>query len=145
MITRGITKTDFDYIVSVIDRWWGGPGGEKVHPMFFYEFGGEALIVEDDGQVVGFLFGFTCHNLPPVGYVHLVGIHPNYRRRGVGRLLYEQFIERCRTAGAKRMKAITNVGNDSSIEFHKALGFSALEDPNYAGMDRARVVFSKEL
>ena len=34
----------------------------------------------------------------PVGYVHLVGIHPDYRRRGVGRLLYTQFVEECRQA-----------------------------------------------
>lgn len=145
MITRGITKADYDYIVTVIDRWWGGPSVDRAHPMFFYEFGEQALIAEENGEVVGFLLGFMVNTLPPTGYVNLVGIHPDYRRRGVGKALYEQFIERCRTGGAKRMKSITNPGNASSVSFHQALGFKVDEDPNYAGKGRARIVFTKDL
>ena len=44
---RGITKSDFDYIVSVLDRWWGGPSSERAHPVFFYELGEQALIAEE--------------------------------------------------------------------------------------------------
>ena len=145
MQIRGISKADFDYVVSVLDRWWGGPSGERAHPVFFYELGKDALIAEEDGQVVGFLLGFVAPTTPPTGYVHLVGIHPDFRRRGVGHLLYEQFTERCSAAGAHRIKAITTVGNDGSIAFHRALGFEVAEDPDYAGPDRARLVFTKEL
>ncbi|MEZ4256160.1 MAG: GNAT family N-acetyltransferase [Polyangiales bacterium] len=145
MRTRGITKADFDYIVSVIDRWWGGPSGDRAQPFFFYEFGDQALIAEDDGNVVGFLFGFVSPTSPPTGYVHLVGIDPDARRRGVGKLLYEQFIDRCRAAGVRRIKAITTVGNDGSVAFHRALGFAAEEIADYAGPSRPRIVFTKEL
>ena len=145
MQIRGISKADFDYVVSVLDRWWGGPSGERAHPVFFYELGKDALIAEEDGQVVGFLLGFVAPTTPPSGYVHLVGIHPDFRRRGVGHLLYEQFTERCRAAGAQRIKAITTVGNEGSIAFHRAIGFDITEDPDYAGPDRARLVFTKEL
>ncbi len=145
MQIRGISKADFDYVVSVLDRWWGGPSGERAHPVFFYELGKDALIAEEDGQVVGFLLGFVAPTTPPTGYVHLVGIHPEYRRRGVGQRLYEEFTSRCRTAGAQRLKAMTTVGNEGSVAFHRALGFDIREDPDYAGPDRARIVFTKEL
>ena len=145
MRTRGITKADFDFVVTVLDRWWGGPSGEKAHPMFFYEFGDQALIVEDDGQIIGFLLGFVANTTPPTGYVHLVGIHPDHRRRGVGKVLYEQFTERCIAGGARRMKAISNVGHEGSERFHRALGFTAREEPDYAGPNRARMVFVKDL
>jgi ribosomal protein S18 acetylase RimI-like enzyme len=142
---RGITKEDFDHIVTVLDRWWGGPSGERAHPVFFYELGQGALIAELEGTLVGFLLGFVAPTDPPTGYVHLVGIHPEFRRQGVGNQLYERFFERCRDGGARRLKAITTVGNDGSIHFHQALGFEAQEVPDYAGNGRARVVFTKEL
>ncbi len=145
MIIRGIKKEDFDYIVSVLDRWWGGPSGERAHPIFFYELGEMALIAEESGEVLGFLLGFLAPTQPPVAYVHLVGIHPDHRRRGVGKDLYEHFTRRARAAGAERIKAITTVGNEGSIRFHEALGFAVREDPDYAGAGRSRVVFTKDL
>jgi len=145
MITRGITKSDFDTIVAVLDRWFGGPAGQRVQPYFFYEFGEYALIAEEDGELVGFLLGFIAEGPPRTGYVHLVGIHPEHRRRAVGKLLYLQFAERAKAAGAARMKAITTVGNEGSVSFHRALGFDVVEDPAYAGEGRARIVFTRAL
>lgn len=145
MKIRGINKQDFDYVVSVLDRWWGGPSSERAHPVFFYELGELALIAEEEDEVVGFLLGFLAPGEPPVAYVHLVGIHPDHRRRGVGKQLYERFMEQATAAGAQRMKAITTVGNDGSVRFHEALGFTVLEEADYAGAGRSRVVFSKPL
>jgi GNAT superfamily N-acetyltransferase len=145
MIIRGITKADFDHIVVVLDRWWGGPAGERAHPIFFYELGEQALIAEDKGEMVGFLLGFMAPTTPPCAFVHLVGIHPDQRRRGVGQQLYERFIERARKAGAARIKAITTVGNEGSVRFHEALGFAVSEDHDYAGPGRSRIVFTKDL
>jgi L-amino acid N-acyltransferase YncA len=77
--------------------------------------------------------------------VHLVGIHPDFRRKGVGRILYETFTERCRALGCERMKAITTSGNEGSIRFHDALGWGSSDIENYAGRDRRRIVFTKDL
>lgn len=146
---RGFTKRDYDFVVSVLDRWWGGPSRELAHPLFFHELGQAALIAEDDGQTIGFLLGFHTgggeSGAPETAYVHMVGIHPEHRRRGVGKDLYAVFLERARAAGASRAKAITNVGNEGSVEFHRALGFTVEEIPDYAGPDRARVVFTRKL
>ncbi len=133
-----------DEIVREIDRWWGGPTTALAHPMFYYELGDLARVVEDAGMVVGFLFGFLCPD-GKTGYVHLVGIHPDYRRQGVGRLLYENFTERCRGLGCLRMKAITTAGNEGSMKFHEAMGWKAEEIEDYAGPSRKRIVFTKEL
>src|SRR5690606_10919359 len=117
---------------------------ERASPFFFYELGEHALIAEQDGRVVGFLL---CLAVPSagVGYVHLVGIDPNARRKGVGKLLYQHFEEACRRAGFKQIKAIGMVGHEASWKFHTALGFTAHEEPDYAGPGRARMVFLKTL
>jgi GNAT superfamily N-acetyltransferase len=145
MKTRRIEKADFDTIVEVIDRWWGGPIGTFAHPIFFYELGDKALIVEEGGQIIGFLLGFVTNEPVPTGYVHLVGIHPEFRRRGVGRLLYQRFTETCKDAGCERMKAITTSTNEGSIRFHLAVGWAAQEVDDYAGPARKRVVFTYPL
>ncbi len=151
MNVRRITKQDFDRIVEVIDHWWGGPLGTFAHPIFFYELGGQALVVESEGEMIGFLLGFVVRGADSpeaagpadTGYVHLVGIHPDHRRKGVGRLLYKRFTEACQAVGCVRMKAITAFGNEGSIRFHAALGWETQEIDDYAGPNRRRIVFTK--
>jgi GNAT superfamily N-acetyltransferase len=143
LTTRRPTKADYDYIVEVIDKWWGGPTSALAHPIFFYELGDSAMVVEQQGRPVGFLFGFIAPS--GVGYVHLVGIDPEVRRQHVGSLLYRAFEKQCLEAGCRRMKAITTMGNDGSVKFHRALGWRVEEAADYAGPGRARLVFTKEL
>ncbi len=145
MNPRRMTKADFDHIVEEIDHWWGGPISTFAHPIFFYELGDKGLIIEEGGVMIGFLLGFIAHEPVRTGYVHLVGIHPDFRRRGVGRMLYEVFTETCRKADCVRMKAIATLGNDGSKAFHLALGWDAREVEDYAGPSRKRVVFTKDL
>ena len=145
METRKISKADFDVIVEVIDRWWGGPISTLAHPIFFYELGELAHVMVDDGQIIGFLLGFIAHEPEKTGYVHLVGIHPDFRRKGVGRKLYDSFAKACATAGCIRLKAITTPGNEVSLRFHIAQGWDVKELDDYAGPARRRVVFTKEI
>jgi GNAT superfamily N-acetyltransferase len=155
MNVRRITKGDFDRIVEVIDHWWGGPIGTFAHPIFFYELGEQALVVEQGPDLIGFLLGFHVPGAESpggadsdrmrTGYVHLVGIHPDHRRRGVGRRLYQRFTEECRAAGCARMKAITAPGNEISIRFHVAQGWAVQEIDDYAGPGRRRIVFTRSL
>ena len=144
MIIRGITKEDFDYIVTVFDDWWGGPSSERASPFFFHELGRYALIAEDEGRVIGFLLGLVPAG-STTGYVHLVGIDPRHRRRGVGQRLYQHFHTTCKEAGLRELKAIGMVGHEGSLRFHSALDFEVREVPDYAGPGRARVVFTKQL
>jgi GNAT superfamily N-acetyltransferase len=156
MNVRHITKRDFNRIVEVIDHWWGGPIGTFAHPIFFYELGDQALVIEQGSEMIGFLLGFivpraehaataSAADSVKTGYVHLVGIHPDYRRRGVGRQLYDRFVEESRVAGCLRMKAITTPGNEGSIRFHVALGWNMQDVEDYAGPGRRRIVFTKPL
>ncbi|MBL8743693.1 MAG: GNAT family N-acetyltransferase [Myxococcales bacterium] len=158
MQTRALTKADYDQIVRVIDLWWEGPSTALAHPIFFYELGELARVVEwDDGTMVGFMLGFVADRratsgatrdaaeVSRIGYMHLIGIHPEYRRRGVARALYSAFEASCRAANCHAIKAITTHGNDGSVRFHLALGYTAANVEDYAGPGRARIVFEKAL
>jgi GNAT superfamily N-acetyltransferase len=144
MQARPLAKADYDEIVNVIDRWWGGPTTALAHPMFFYELGRLSRVVEAEQTLVGFLLGFRCPDAP-IGYVHLVGIHPDWRRRGVARLLYTSFEDDCAREGCNSLKAITTLGNEGSVRFHEAMGWVSNEIEDYAGPGRLRIVFTKQL
>lgn len=144
LTSRPLTKADYDLVVRVIDKWWGGPSTALAHPIFFYELGELARVVEAEGRVVGFLFGFIAPR-GPTGYVHLVGIDPEFRRKHVGSLLYRSFEQACREAGCVGMKAITTTGDEGSARFHLSLGWQVESRDDYAGPGRARLVFTKAL
>lgn len=143
MNTRPLGKPDYDRLVQVIDRWWGGPTTALAHPIFFYELGSLARVVEHEGVIVGFLLGFIAPGPPKTGYVHLIGINPDFRRRGVGKILYQTFEDDCRAAGCTRLKSVSTTGNEGSISFHRATGFTVNYVEDYAGPARPRVVFLK--
>jgi len=145
MEARPLTKERWDKIVRVIDAWSGGMSRSLAHPIFFYELGEMARVVEEDGEVVGFLLGFLAPSTPPVGFVHLVGVHPERRRHGVGRFLYNWFETESRARGCLAVKAITTLGNEGSMRFHRSIGWEAHEVPDYAGPGMPRIVFSKTL
>lgn len=144
-ITRPMTKEDFDHIVTVIDQWAGGMSRELGHPVFFHQLGRHNRVIQkrDSVEVIAFLFGFLTPDALPVGYVHLVGVHPEHRRGGVGRQLYAGFEEVARAGGARGLAAITMVGNEQSVAFHHAMGWTSKVVPDYAGPGRARVVLEK--
>jgi ribosomal protein S18 acetylase RimI-like enzyme len=128
---RRPTEDDFLPIVRVVDEWWGGRRLHHLLPrLWFQHFTGTSWVAEtDDGRLAGFLVGFVSPDRPAEAYVHMVAANPNLRRRGVGRRLYDRFIDDVRDRGARRVTAITWPGNRSAIAFHRAIGFSLDDGP----------------
>src|SRR5690606_38964417 len=101
MIIRALTKPDFDDIVQVVERWFGREVPAGLDPLFFYELGALSRVVVEDSIVVGFAFGFVWGT---TGHLHLLGCHPDFRRRGVATVLCDTFEEECRAADCDSIK-----------------------------------------
>ena len=116
------TKADFDQILNDFVDFWGDERTKSLHnPIFLYEFGNTAYVIKDRNRVVGYLFGLFSQTAP-VAYVKFVGVRRSHQKRGIGRRLYEHFIEFAKTKGCKELKAITSPSNKVSIAFHRKLG-----------------------
>jgi L-amino acid N-acyltransferase YncA len=128
---RRPAEDDFLQIVRVVDEWWGGRRLHHLLPrLWFQHFTGTSWVAEtDDGRLAGFLVGFVSPDRPAEAYVHMVAANPNLRRRGVGRRLYDRFIDDVRDRGVRRVTAVTWPGNRSSIDFHRAIGFRLDDGP----------------
>jgi ribosomal protein S18 acetylase RimI-like enzyme len=121
---RNLVEDDAGPVREALDRWWGGRDlSHLALPLFFRHFRDTSFVLDDGGEVVGFLVGFVSQSQPGEGYVHLVGVHPGRRQRGLARWLYEAFFEEARARGCNVVRCTTTPGNGGSISFHHSLGF----------------------
>jgi GNAT superfamily N-acetyltransferase len=154
MRLRHVDPMDYDRVLAVIDDWWSGRtmSGRLSH-VFFSHFAPTSFVIETDAELLGFLLGFLSQTHPDEAYVHFVGVHPAYRRLGLGRRLYERFFVAARMHDRGWVRAITSPVNQHSIAFHRALGFVPLRGDvvigdlpvwmDYAGTGGHRVVFRR--
>ena len=60
----------------------------------------------------------------PVPFIEGIFVSPAYRRNGLGRLLMQKAEEWALAKGFKEICSDTELGNQSSVRFHLAAGFS---------------------
>ena len=123
---RNSISSDHKKVLSVILDWWNGRDlRQNAQRIFFDHFGNTIFIAEYNNEMIGFIVGFLSQSKPKEAYIHLVGIHPEMRKLGLGRLLYEHFIEVCSNCyGRSTFRSCTSIVNRESIKFHKKIGFS---------------------
>ena len=149
------TMLEFNEIVKDIVDFWGSDRTLHLHhPFLIYEFGDTAFVIKEQGQVIAYLFGFYSQT-DSLAYIHLLGVREKHQRRGLGLLLYENFIDIAKSKGITKIKAITTPSNTKSIAFHKnRIGMTLLGQPNeegvnvvkdYSGPNKYTVVFEKQI
>jgi len=71
--------------------------------------------------------------VPGSGYVHWVGVHPDHRRKGLGKWLTVRVLEHFRDAGCRDAVLETDDFRIPAIELYLALGFVPEHDhPDHA-------------
>ena len=154
MMLRHACPADYERVLAVVDEWWGGrPMSARLSHVFFTQFAPTSFVLETDAELVGFLLGFL--SLTDEAYVHFVGVHPAFRRLGLGRRLYERFFAAARMQGRRSVRCITAPSNQASLAFHRNMGFETLRGDlvadgvpvwlDYAGGGGHRVVFRREI
>ncbi|MBO2455544.1 GNAT family N-acetyltransferase [Actinomadura barringtoniae] len=126
---------DHTTLIAAIEDWWADSRtpeearelSRQLPKLFLKHFAGTSLLMEGDAGVEGFLIGFHSADHSDESYIHVIGVHPDKRKDGVARELYEHFFEKAAAAGRTRVRAITSPRNKGSIAFHRSMGFT-LED-----------------
>ena len=156
MNVRHVLESDYIRVISVIDYWWGGRHMADMLPkLFFQHFQDTSFVAEQDGQIIGFLIGFVSQTYSTEAYIHLIGVHPENRKSGVAKYLYQMFFDKVQDKGCKLVRCVTSPVNKTSIDFHTLMGFQMEKatvevdgvqvSVNYDGIGQDRVLFVKEL
>jgi ribosomal protein S18 acetylase RimI-like enzyme len=154
---RTPTEADYAAVASAIQSWWTLPGLDTpaaareraalVPRLWLQHFASTSLLAEHDHRLAGFLIGFLSQDRADEGYIHFVGVAPDQRGRGIGRLLYERFFALCGQANRRTVRCVTSPSNTLSIAFHQAMGFDVERSdgdttkPDYDGPGVPRVTF----
>lgn len=155
-IIRHAEPTDYEQIISVLNDWWGGRNMCAMLPkLFFIHFRQTSFVAEDHDNLVGFLTGFVSQTFPEEAYIHFAGVHPELRRRNVGRALYERLFAAVAPFGCKLVRCVTSPVNRSSVAFHLRMGFTIQPADasvnglyivrDYDGREEDRVLLAKRL
>ena len=123
-------EADHREIVDLVDEWWG----RRIHPLlprlWFQHFSSSSLVARGEGgELHGFLVGFVSQDRPAEAYLHLVGVAPGRRRRGLGRAMVERFADDLRVRGVARVGTVSWPGDPGALRFLQAVGFAVEAGP----------------
>ena len=121
---RNSKPSDHPRIINVLKDWWDGRDLTWMLPkLFLIHFTNTSFVVEKRDELIAFLIGFLSPAKSKEGYIHFVGVHPDFREIGIGEHLYNRFFIICIENNRNTVRACTSPVNKGSIEFHKKIGF----------------------
>jgi ribosomal protein S18 acetylase RimI-like enzyme len=153
---RAVREEDYGRVMAVINDWWGGRQMRDMLPrLFFAHFQDTSFVVEEKGELVGFLIGLVSQSRVGEAYIHFVGVHPEKRKSGLGAEMYERFFEKARERGCEVVKCVTSPVNKGSMAYHTKMGFEIEKGDkvvdgvpvvsDYDGRGGDRVLFVKKI
>lgn len=156
MTIRNVKSEDVLKISPQLNDWWGGREVTHLLPRFLFDhFQDTSFVFETECEIIGFLIGFYSQTNPEEAYIHLIGIHPEHRKRGIAKKLYETFFNEVAQRDVHRVLSITSPINEQSIHFHKKLEFEIIPGDkiingvtvhtNYDSQGNDRVLFVRNL
>jgi N-acetylglutamate synthase-like GNAT family acetyltransferase len=92
--------------------------------------GGEisnSVIAEENGRIIGFVLGRIVRSpveLSDVAWIELIGIYPEYQKRGIGKRMVEAWKNQCKAKGIKKVHVMINWRDWWIQSFFESQGFS---------------------
>lgn len=89
---------------------------------------GTSVVAEEDGRIIG---AILCGHDGRRGCLYHVCVHPDRRRRGVGKAMVVFCMEALRKEKISKVSLIAFTKNDIGNAFWKTIGWTQREDLNY--------------
>ena len=89
---------------------------------------GTCFVAEENGVICGAIMAGHDGRR---GFIYHTAVHPDCRRRGVGRLLVEAALEALRQEEISKVSLVVFARNEEGNAFWERMGFTAREDLTY--------------
>ncbi|MGZ3494443.1 MAG: GNAT family N-acetyltransferase [Thermodesulfobacteriota bacterium] len=87
-----------------------------------------SLVVEMNGEVVGFILGDISgweFGVPEtIGWIDTIGVDPGYQKRGLARALAYEMIKNLKALGVKTIYTLVSWNDWDLLQFFHAMGFT---------------------
>jgi len=105
--------------------------------------GARGAVAEIGGEIAGFAVGHLEHARR--ARVVTLDVHPDHRRRGLGKALLDTLLEHLSRDGAFESRLEVDAGNAGAIAFYQALGFRpGRRMGDYYGPGRAALEMARQ-
>ncbi len=88
------------------------------------------LVAEEDGEIVGFSFGFRYHfpgQKRPIALLDALYVREEHRGKGIGKALVLRFKEWAKSRGAARVELKVMSQNAAALALYEQLGFGEIK------------------
>ena len=85
-----------------------------------------SFVAEEDGQLVGFILAerqSAGYGLPPGVRIVAIAVHPEHRRKGIGRLLVQALKNDSKARGVRQIFSALRVEDERDFDFLTSCGF----------------------
>lgn len=82
------------------------------------------FLVRDMERTAGLIAFYSNDNVNKKGFISMIVVHGNYQRMGLGKMLLEAAIQKCRQCGMKEVQLEVDRSNLHAISFYERNGFS---------------------
>lgn len=131
---RTLTLDDVDEIVAVAGRIQGiadeAAGRENLRRELRSQLTESAEFsvgAETESGIIGYIVGerrsWEFGSGEEVGWIRILGIHPDYQDKGIGRRLSDEIFRRFKQAGVHRVRTIVGWDESDLLPFFHSLGF----------------------
>lgn len=131
---RLMTAGDFDAVVTIDGKALNAARPEYYEMKFEKLFQSKdyvpaSLVAEkEDGTVVGFVMGELFMGeygiFQESATLDTIGVDPDYRRRGIGEQLIDEFMDHLRKLGVQKINTLVDWNDSTLIHFFSANQFS---------------------
>ena len=131
MHVRDMNAEDMEPLAALYYQFWGESSNtEKMREKFTLLQGVGAYIflcAVEDGRLVGSVMGVVCEELYdeclPFMVLENMIVDGNYRRKGVGKLLFAELERRAKEKGCRQILLVTESDREDARGFYEAIGF----------------------
>lgn len=85
-----------------------------------------SFVAEEEGQLVGFILAerqSAGYGLPPGVRIVAIAVHPEHRRKGIGRLLVQALKNDSKARGVRQIFSALRVEDERDFDFLTSCGF----------------------
>ena len=123
---RGFRPSDVPFVSAIVADALREHYDPSLYQSLSAEWPDGFLIAADPHEVpVGFLLGVS--QVTQEARVLMFAVDRNHRRQGVGSLVMNAFLERCRARGYRRVTLEVRVSNATAIRFYTRFRYSVID------------------
>ena len=126
VVLRGFRPSDVPFIAAIVEEGLHERYEPSLYGSLSLDWPEGFLVAADPNDVpVGFLLGVS--QVVREGRVLMFAVERDHRARGVGALLMDEFLVRCRARGFKRATLEVRVSNATAIRFYARYLYSVVD------------------